>query len=93
MIKNSDKFYIPRTIESNKLFGVEREEFMIIFSLIFFSLFIESFIALIFAIIAIYKYFSYKSDKKNFISLLKYLKLYDFIELKAMPKPFVKKIY
>ena len=90
---NNDKYYIPRTIESNKIFGIEREEFLIIFSLIFLSLFIESFLFLVISICLVFWYFSYSRKKKNFMPIFKYRKLYDLVGIKSLPKPFVKKIF
>jgi len=93
MSNYNEKYHIPKTIESNKIFGIEREEFFLIFSLFFFSLFLESFVFLLISVGLVFWYFSYKGDKKNFIQSIKYKKLYDFVGLKSLVKPFVKKIF
>jgi len=92
-MSGNDKYYIPKTIKSNKMFGIEREEFLIICSLFFFSLFIESWEFIVVSLILIWRYFVYSRKRKNFIPIFKYTKLYDFIGIKALPKPFVKKIF
>ena len=88
-----DKFYIPTSLENNKVFGFERDEIIIAMSMIFTGMFFSSILISILGIFIACKYKKFKSGKFHFIPNLKYRRFYDLVNLKYMPKPFIKEIY
>ena len=90
---NYEEFYIPTSLDDNKIVGFERDEILIFFSLTGSAIITSLPILLIGAFFFTYKYKKLKAGKFHFIPNLLYKKLYPAANIKYMPRPFIKQIY
>lgn len=88
-----EKFYIPATLEQNKMLGFERDEMMIMVSMLFLGIFFSSFVLLLFSVIITYKYKKFKSSQAYFLPNLIYRKFYSVVHLRYLPRPYIKTVY
>jgi len=88
-----EKFYIPDSFNNNKFFGFERDEMIIVASMIFTGMFFSSLTLMAIGVFLSYRYKKFKSSKVNFLSNFNYKKLYDVVNLKYLPRPAIINIY
>ena len=88
-----EKFYIPATLEKNKVLGFERDEIVLFLSLFFLGLFFSSFILMVLSVFLTYRYKKFKSTQPYFLPNFVYRRFYDVTNLKYMPRPCIKSIY
>lgn len=88
-----EKFYIPSTIENNKVLGFESDEILLFVLLLFTGMFFESLLITAGGCFLAYKYKKFKAGKYHFLANFTYKRLYDLAQLHHMPRPSIKAIY
>lgn len=88
-----EKFYIPASIENNKIFGFETDEIFLFILMIFMGMFFESLLLTVGGVYLSYRYKKFKSGKFHFLPNFIYSKLYYLARLRHMPRPSMKVIY
>lgn len=90
---NYEEFYIPTSLDKNKIVGFDRDEIFLFFILFGLSMLLSMPILLVLSFVATYQYKKYKADKFQFLANLCYTKMYPVMNIKYMPRPFIKNIY